>query len=187
MLSLLVLVHLVLVGCCALLVVLLAGWKLFFYRKKRFYSFSSSKPASSSHAAGGVRATHMLRWLCLATTMSTVCGVACPVTDGSKANDAACTCGNEECTALTGLICYSTTGGGSCRMNDVGAYGYPRPSGKCPAVSGRKSIPDKASCEVAATSLGLMDTTASPPMANDWSSLAYHQDASGVEMDPPAV
>ena len=65
----------------------------------------------------------------------------CSVTDGSVANEGECTCGNEECTASRGLICYSTIGGGSCRKNDVGAFGYPRPdSGYCNDVAGRKSI-----------------------------------------------
>ena len=63
---------------------------------------------------------------------------------------------------MTGLICYSTNGGGSCRKQDVGAYGYPRPaSGMCVEVSGRGLLGDKASCEAAATSMGLSDVTAS--------------------------
>ena len=55
----------------------------------------------------------------------------CSVTNGSVANEGDCTCGNEECTASRGLICYSTIGGGSCRKNDVGAFGYPRPATIC--------------------------------------------------------
>ena len=35
----------------------------------------------------------MLVWLCLAILMPTVHAAACSVTDGSKANDANCTCG----------------------------------------------------------------------------------------------
>jgi hypothetical protein len=63
---------------------------------------------------------------------------------------------------VTGLICYSTNGGGSCRKQDVGPYGYSRPgSGKCVDVSGRGLVGDKASCEAAATSMGLSDVTAS--------------------------
>ena len=46
----------------------------------------------------------------------------CAVTDGSIANTEPCVCGNEECTASRGLICYSTIGGGSCRKNDVDNY-----------------------------------------------------------------
>ena len=85
----------------------------------------------------------------------------CTVTDGSIANTEPCACGNEECTTSRGLICYSTNGGGSCRKNDVGTFGYPRPiSGKCNDVDGRKSILNKATCDAAATSLGLSDVTA---------------------------
>ncbi len=79
-------------------------------------------------------------------------------------NSGTCQCGSETCTNSTGLICYSTTGGGSCRPNDEGAYGYPRPtSGNCVdvSVSGRGLIGDIASCNAAASSLGLRDTTAS--------------------------
>ena len=80
----------------------------------------------------------------------------CTFTDGSTANTVSCTCGNQECTAATGLICYATIGGGSCRKLDVGAYGYPRPtSGNCVDVGGRGLIGDVASCEAAARSLGL--------------------------------
>ena len=80
---------------------------------------------------------------------------------GSIANTDSCRCGNEECTASRGLICYSTNGGGSCRKNDVGPFGYPRPnSGNCDDVAGRKSILDKETCEAAATSLGLSDVEA---------------------------
>ena len=69
----------------------------------------------------------MLVCLCLATLMTTVRGAACSVTDGSKANEVACTCGIEgfskECTTTTGLICFSIFGGGSCRKTDVGGNG----------------------------------------------------------------
>ena len=58
----------------------------------------------------------------------TVEGVDCLVTDGSAANDATCKCGTETCNSVNGLICFSTTGGGSCRKTDVGAYGYNRPT-----------------------------------------------------------
>ncbi len=84
----------------------------------------------------------------------------CTTTDGSSANSVPCTCGSETCDATTGLICYSTTGGGSCRPNDFGAYGYPQPTiGNCIDVIGRAVIEDKASCEAAASSLGLSDIT----------------------------
>jgi len=85
----------------------------------------------------------------------------CSVTNGLVANEVDCTCGNEECTTSRGLICYSTIGGGSCRKNDVGAFGYPRPeSGNCDDVAGRKSILDKAGCDAAAVSLDLSDVVA---------------------------
>ena len=92
-------------------------------------------------------------------------GAICSVTNGSATNDQTCMCGNVECTADTGLICYAATGGGSCRKNDPGAFGYPTPNhGRCTDVEGRAWIFDKASCEAAATSLGfsgLSDTTVS--------------------------
>ena len=98
--------------------------------------------------------------LALTATMPTVHAAACSLTDGSKANDEACSCGSEECTASTGLICYSDVGGGSCRKHNVGAYGYPVAySGWCNDLGGRKSILDNAACEEAAASLGLSDTT----------------------------
>ena len=81
----------------------------------------------------------------------------CTVTDGSIANTDSCGCGNEECTAETGLICYSVVGGGSCRKNDVGAFGYPRPDiGRCTDV-GAVPLTSKAECEAAASSLGLSE------------------------------
>ena len=98
-----------------------------------------------------------------------VCSVnpPCSVTDGSVANTDSCRCGNEECTEETGLICYSETGGGSCRKNDVGAFGYPFAySGLCTDVAGRKIISDKAACEEAATRLGLSVVVAS--ISNDY-------------------
>jgi len=40
---------------------------------------------------------------------------------------------------------------------DVGEFGYPRGiTGKCEDVGNRKQIQDKATCEVAATSMGLI-------------------------------
>ena len=92
-------------------------------------------------------------------------GAVCGVTDGSAANNVACTCGSVECTSKTGLICYSTYGGGSCRQTGFGAFGYTKPGKEegntnCASMSNRKPLPDKASCEAAATSMGLDDVVA---------------------------
>ena len=65
---------------------------------------------------------------------------ACTVTDGSVANEGDCTCGSEACTAITGLICYSTVGGGSCRISDPGAYGFPRPNKSAKQFIQRQNI-----------------------------------------------
>ena len=81
----------------------------------------------------------------------------CAVTDGSVANPGRCKCGNVACTESTGLICYSTYGGGSCRKTGFGPFGYPKEEGtNCGSVSNRKPILDKAACEAAATSMGLV-------------------------------
>ena len=122
----------------------------------------------------------MLVWLCLATLMPTVRAAVCSIVDGSKANDAPCTCGIEgfskECTTSTGLICFTNFGGGSCRKTDVGAYGYfTADSGRCNTVRGRNSLLNKASCERAAASLELSDTVATEMSDNS----KPHQDATG--------
>ena len=89
----------------------------------------------------------LVTMLLLAANVSVATGAACAVTDGSVANGESCTCGGEECTTARGLICF-LSGGGACRPNDVGAYGYPRPtSGNCVDVGDRKLIGDKADCE----------------------------------------
>ena len=48
----------------------------------------------------------------------------CMVTNGTAMNDASCTCGSVVCTSTTGLICFSTVGGGTCRKRDLGTFGY---------------------------------------------------------------
>ena len=95
---------------------------------------------------------------CSTTTFSDLC----PIRDGSAANTVACTCGSVECTSDTGLICYSTYGGGSCRKTGFGPFGYIKVEGytTCGSVSNRKPILDKAACEAAATSMGLDDVEA---------------------------
>jgi len=100
--------------------------------------------------------------LCITELMVPGLGAVCGVTDGSEANSAACTCGSEECTSTTGLICYSTYGGGSCRKTGFGPFGYAKEAGdtNCESVSNRKPILDKAMCEAAATSMGLDDVVA---------------------------
>jgi hypothetical protein len=106
------------------------------------------------------------------------CEVICSITDGSKADTEPCGCGNVGCTADTGLICYSTIGGGSCRKNDVGPFGYPRPnSGNCNDVVGRKPILDKVACEAAATSLGLSDVVAAEISATNFPSGCFWSSA----------
>ena len=93
----------------------------------------------------------------------------CLITDGSAPNIAPCQCESEVCDAATGLICYSTFGGGACRQNTPGPFGYPLPinTGFCATVSGRKNIGDKKTCEAAALALGLNDQTAFERSDND--------------------
>ena len=96
----------------------------------------------------------------------------CSIRNGSATNAGDCQCGIEQCTVTTGLICYATIGGGSCRRSITGSFGYPRPSvGMCSSVSGRKSIGDKASCEAAGVSMGLPGN----PIAVEISSTGYPQ------------
>ena len=87
----------------------------------------------------------------------------CSTTDGSEANTVPCTCGSATCTSTTGLICYSTYGGGSCRKTGLGAFGYTKglEYRNCGSVSNRKPILDKTACEAAATSMELDDVVAS--------------------------
>ena len=95
---------------------------------------------------------------CLTTSAE---GVACTQTDGTVINDATCTCGTVDCTVSTGLICYATVGGGSCRKTALGNYGYPQPKvERCSTYSGRKVIGDAASCEAAGRSIGMIQTVA---------------------------
>ena len=91
-----------------------------------------------------------------------LCGTApdCTHTNGATLNTDACFCGNVFCTESTGLICYSTYGGGSCRKTGFGSFGYTKEAGNttCGSESNRGLILDKAACEAAATSLlGLDD------------------------------
>jgi DNA-binding beta-propeller fold protein YncE len=86
----------------------------------------------------------------------------CPVRDGSAANTAVteCQCGESTCTAGTGYICFSISGGGSCRQNTVGTYGYTKIANgydKCDSVNGRHYIFDQTECKKAAEGLGLED------------------------------
>jgi len=75
----------------------------------------------------------------------------CTNTDGTVANTEECACGNTECTSRR-PICYSTTGGGSCRARDVGIFGYPIiTTGFCDDVE-RQSM-SEAECKTAATRL----------------------------------
>jgi hypothetical protein len=108
--------------------------------------------------------TVFLGLLCI-TELTVLClGAACDVTDGSKANSVACTCGSVECTNTTGFICFSTYGGGSCRKTGLGPFGYTKETQNhtnCGSVSNRGSILDKASCEAAARSMDLDDVKAS--------------------------
>jgi surface protein len=78
-------------------------------------------------------------------------GPPCEYDDGSARNFGQCRCGNTDCTNERGLICYSTSGGGSCRKHDYGSFGYPiLKSGHCDIV-----ISSKWHCEQAADRLGL--------------------------------
>ena len=130
----------------------------------------------------------LLLLLFVGLTPIIVDGAACAVTDGSALNSAACTCGSEECDASTGLICFATVGGGSCRKNIVGPFGFQRPTTnvKCVSVSGRQYLDSIEKCEEAATSMGLSDTTAETTHAHDGSCAeckpagCYYQDSSLV-------
>ena len=84
-------------------------------------------------------------------------GAPCNVDDGSAFSTEACSCGDVHCTVDTGLICYSTTGGGSCRKSNLGPFGYPKVNdgSSCNAVVGRGSISNLIACGIAADSLGL--------------------------------
>ena len=100
--------------------------------------------------------------LCITELIVPGLGAVCGVMDGSAANSVACTCGSMECTSTTGLICYSTYGGGSCRKTGFGPFGYIKEEGNkmCGSESNRKPLPDKAACEAGATSMGLDDVEA---------------------------
>ena len=108
--------------------------------------------------------------LCTTELMVPSLGAVCGVTDGSASNSVACTCGSVECTSTTGLICYSTYGGGSCRKTGLGPFGYIKEEGNtnCGSMSNRKPILDKAVCEAAATSMGLDDVTATEGSSSIW-------------------
>ena len=112
----------------------------------------------------------ILLWLCCHELMLPVLGAVCSVTDGSAANGVACTCGNEECTSTTGLICYSTLGGGSCRKMGLGPFGYTKEEGNtnCGSMSNRYPILNKAACEAAAKSMDLDDVVASEGGHSVW-------------------
>ena len=118
--------------------------------------------------------------LCNATTSTCTPVQNCTVTNGLMANPVPCYCGSETCDALTGLICYTSittqtwdseypysaqaltsTNQGSCRTFSPGSFGYPRrKSGMCTDNNGMGLIADKTSCEAAAASMGLSDTSA---------------------------
>ena len=89
-------------------------------------------------------------------------GPSCAITDGSVANTGPCKCGNVACTESTGLICYTGLGAsGGCRKTNAGGFGYTKEKDDkmCVDVSNQGLLPDKASCEAAATSMGLDSTT----------------------------
>ena len=92
------------------------------------------------------------------SSISLCAGPPCTTTNGSAINQEPCKCGNEACTASTGLICFSEVGGGSCRKQDVGAFGYNRlRSGHCigSGLSGRTIINNVNRCQTAANSMHL--------------------------------
>jgi len=84
-------------------------------------------------------------------------GPVCAVTDGSSSNPTKCKCGSVGCTK-NGLICYATTGSGTCRKTVLGAFGFTTArssvEGVCGAVSGRGLISDPEFCAAAASSMG---------------------------------
>ena len=71
-----------------------------------------------------------LKLIC--SNQSTSSTPSCTVTDGSKANDAACMCGAEECTTLTGLWCFGVKNG------DVKCHSTP-PTPSCTVTDGSKA------------------------------------------------
>ena len=74
-----------------------------------------------------------LKLIC--SNQSTSSTPSCTVTDGSKANDAACMCGAEECTTLTGLWCFGVKNG------DVKCHSTPSTSStpSCTVTDGSKA------------------------------------------------
>ena len=98
--------------------------------------------------------------------------VVCIIDNGSAQNAASCTCGNTVCTEESGLICYAG-GGGSCRAEGLGAFGYIQlRKDTCASVNGLYAISDQTICQAAAASGGLSDTT------------AEDDGQSGVDLDP---
>ena len=61
------------------------------------------------------------------------------------------------CTKLTGMICYSKIGGGSCRKgSNFGQFGFQLLStGRCDSVKGRNYILNKEACEDASKGMSL--------------------------------
>ena len=123
---------------------------------------SSSQASSFSSSSSSTKPSGLFIYFILCVMVTSASGAPCNPTDGTGFSTEACTCGNVDCTVDTGLICYSTTGGGSCRKKDFGSFGYPRKDdGYCDVgVTGRYLIGDYVSCKAAAVSLGLSYTEA---------------------------
>ena len=111
---------------------------------------------------GSTGCTATTGYFCYASSNFCAPGPPCSITDGSAVSSGpGCKCGNAICNQLTGLICYANFGGGSCRKNNVGDFGYPKSKYyPCRSVSGRQAILDRSSCEAAAVDLALSDVVA---------------------------
>ena len=66
------------------------------------------------------------------------------------------------CTAVTGLICFTTSELGSCREYYYGPFGYVEQAGDlkkasqaCSSLVGGATIPDEASCKSATATMGV--------------------------------
>jgi hypothetical protein len=75
----------------------------------------SGRGNMTKHAGQKNLKCFIIIWFHFTHQTLSVLGAECDVTDGSVANDAACTCGTEECSIATGLFCYASSN--HCRHN----------------------------------------------------------------------
>ena len=85
-------------------------------------------------------------------------GLNCSITDGSAKNSMPCICGDRVCTDKTGLICFDTSSGGSCRKDIYGSFGFTKLlRGKCSDKPGRRRIKSAVYCAYAAKLMGYLE------------------------------